>query len=443
MEMKWFVLALAVVMYLLVICVQDRKVWFTSIAALILIALGSFMPGSTFPAAGSAGKNLYALSHAFSSLVNWNVLMIYVGSMTIAALFIYSRVPARIADVIVDSSPSTGVAIVLILAMTGIISIFVENVATVLVMAPIALALCRKLKINPTYFMVGLAVMSNLEGTATLIGDPPSMIFASYAGYTFNDFFVHGGRISIFFMVQAGMIVGCLYFYAIFAGQKGKAEVAKEKVVSYFPAVLLLLMIFGLAGISFIHTDFGYLSGLYVALLGFAGVLWYRFSQHKTKDETWTLIKELDWETIAFLIGIFIVVGAVSETGLLGDFASFLARITGGSVSAGFILILAVSIIISGFVDNVPYIIVMLPVAQALARQMNLAPELYMFALLIGSCLGGNLTPFGASANIVAMGILKKEGYPMSFGGWLKIGAPFTVLTTAAAALVLWAVWAA
>jgi Na+/H+ antiporter NhaD/arsenite permease-like protein len=441
MEMKWFVLALAVVMYLLVICVQDKKVWFTSIAALAVIVLGMLMPGSIFPEAGSAQGPLYALTHAFGSLVNWNVLMIYVGSMMIAALFIYSKVPARIADIIVDSSPSTGIAIILILAMTGTISIFVENVATVLVMAPIALALCRKLKINPTYFMVGLAVMSNLEGTATLVGDPPSMIFASYAGYTFNDFFVHSGRASIFFIVQAGMLAGCLYFYAFFAGQKGRAEVAKEKVVSYFPAVLLLLMILGLAGISFVHTDFKYLSGLYVITLGLAGLLWFRFFQHKTKSESWALVRELDWETIAFLVGIFIVVGAVSETGLLQDFASFLARITGGSIFAGFVLILVVSIIISGFVDNVPYIIVMLPVAQSLAAQMNLAPELYMFALLIGSCLGGNLTPFGASANIVAMGILKKEGRPMTFGGWLKIGAPFTVITVAASALTLWALW--
>jgi Na+/H+ antiporter NhaD/arsenite permease-like protein len=442
MEMKWFVLALAAVMYLLVICVQDKKVWFTSIAALAVVVLGALLPGSIFPRGDGRLEHMYAVYHAAGTLINWNVLMIYVGSMTIAALFIYSKVPARIADFIVDSAPSTGIAIVLILAMTGIISIFVENVATVLVMAPIALALCRKLKINPTYFMVGLAVMSNLEGTATLVGDPPSMIFASYAGYTFNDFFIHNGRASIFFMVQAGMIAGCLFFYVYFARQKGKTEVAKEKVVSYFPAVLLLLMIFGLAAISFIHTDFGYLSGLFVMMLGGAGVLWYRFIQHKTRKETWTLVRELDWETIAFLIGIFIVVGAVSETGLLRDFASFLARITGGSVSAGFVLILAVSILISGFVDNVPYIIVMLPVSQALAGQMNLAPELYMFALLIGSCLGGNLTPFGASANIVAMGILKKEGYPMSFGGWLRIGAPFTLITTATAAVLLWLVWA-
>src|SRR5574344_538268 len=139
--------------------------------ALAVIVISMIMPGSIFTGSDS---RMYALSHAFGGLVNWNVLMIYVGSMTIAALFIHSKVPARIADVIVDNSRSTGVAIVLILAMTGIISIFVENGATVLVMAPIALALCRKLKINPTYFMVGLAVMSNLEGTATLVGDRKS-----------------------------------------------------------------------------------------------------------------------------------------------------------------------------------------------------------------------------------------------------------------------------
>ena len=123
-------------------------------------------------------------------------------------------------------------------------------------------------------------------------------------------------------------------------------------------------------------------------------------------------------------------------------FASFLAVITGGSKFAGFVIILLVSVAISGFVDNVPYIIAMLPVASSLAKNMGLKPELYMFALLVGSCLGGNLTPFGASANIVSMGILKKEGYPMSFAGWLKLGVPFTVITTAAAGLVLWLLWA-
>ena len=416
----------------------------TSVAALAVVVLGFLCQG------GAIGGNVFEqlsgpaalFYHIFFELINWNILMIYVGSMIIAALFIYSRVPARIADALVTISPSTGIAVVLILAMTGIISIFVENVATVLVMAPIALALSRKLKLNPVPFMIGLALMSNLEGTATLVGDPPSMIFASYAHYTFNDFFVSQGKISIFFFIQAGLLIGCIFFYCFFSKAKEKATVDKEDVISYVPLWLLLIMITGLAIISFLSSELGYSSGCLILGLGLIGLVWYHLKQKKTYGEVWDLVKELDWETIAFLIGIFVVVGAISETGLLGDFALWLAHVTGGSKFLGFLLILLFSILISGFVDNVPYIIVMLPVAGNLAQAMGIQKELFMFALLIGSCLGGNLTPFGASANVVAMGILKKEGHPITFPGFLKISAPFTVLTTAAAAALLWLIWA-
>ena len=443
-DIKWIILGIALVMYLLVIIFQEKKVWMTSVAALAVIVLGFLAQGGAL--AGNVFEPLSGapalVHHIFLELINWNILMIYVGSMIIAALFIYSRVPARIADALVTVSPSTGIAVILILAMTGIISIFVENVATVLVMAPIALALSKKLKLNPVPFMIGLALMSNLEGTATLVGDPPSMIFASYAHYSFNDFFVHQGKISIFFFIQAGMLVGCIFFYCFFSKAKEKASVDKEPVISYLPLWLLLIMIAGLAVISFLTPELGYSSGCFVLGLGLLGLLWYRLSQKKSPAEIWTLVKELDWETIAFLIGIFVVVGAISETGLLDDFALWLAHVTGGSKFAGFILILAFSILISGFVDNVPYIIVMLPVAGSLATGLGIQKELLMFALLIGSCLGGNLTPFGASANVVAMGILKKEGHPITFTGFLKISAPFTILTTAAAAALLWAIWA-
>lgn len=448
--LKWVVLALAVLMYVLVIVFQDKKVWFTTFTAIILIALGTIFPGVIFTDGSASVGRDFALFHSLSSLINWNVLMIYVGSMTVAALFLYSKVPAKIADFLVARSPSTGVAVVLILAMTGIISIFVENVATVLVMAPIALAMCKKLKMNPTMFMVGLAVMSNLEGTATLVGDPPSMIFAAEAGYTFNDFFVHSGKLSIFFVVQTGLLAGCIFFYFVFAKLKDKVLVEGEKIISAVPAHLLLALIFGLAAISFIQerVDFEYLSGCYVIFLAVVGIFWYMLSQKKSKQETWLLIKELDWETIAFLIGIFVVVGAISGAGLLDDLATFLVQKTGGSELLGFIMILLVSILISGFVDNVPYIMVMLPVAKKMAFALGMVDpvtgvgaELFMFALLVGSCLGGNLTPFGASANVVAMGIVKKEGYPMSFAKWLKLGGTFTFITTAASALVLWFIW--
>ena len=442
MELKWIVLALAILMYIFVIIFQNKKVWFTTGAVFLLLILGMIFPGQVFSEGLASSGRFTVISHSLFELINWNILMIYVGSMIIAALFIYSKVPAIIADRIVSHSPNTGIAVVLILAMTGIISIFVENVATVLVMAPIAMALSKKLKLNPIPFMIGLAVMSNLEGTATLVGDPPSMIFASYSGYNFNDFFVHQGKLSIFFIIQVGMIVGCIFFYCIFGRVKEKAQIEKDTAISYVPLILLLLMIFGLAGISFFSTELGYSSGCFVLGLGIIGLLWYKFSQKKNASELWTLVKELDWETIFFLIGIFVVVGAISETGLLQDFAVFIEKLIGGNVFLGFILILAFSVLISGFVDNVPYIIVMLPVAQTLATNIGVAQEIYMFALLVGSCLGGNLTPFGASANIVAMGILKKEGYPVNFGGFLKISAPFTILTTASAAAVLWLIWA-
>lgn len=441
-EMKWFVLFLAVLMYVLVIAIPEKKVWFTSAAAILLVALGTFFPGRIFlPDEGSRVGALSAITHSFFDIVNWNVLMIYVGSMIIAALFIYSKVPARIADFIVEKSRNTGIAIILILMMTGIISIFVENVATVLVMAPIALALSKKLNLNPTYFMVGLAVMSNLEGTATLVGDPPSMIFASYAGYTFNDFFFHQGKISVFFFIQMGLFVGCLFFYFYFMKNKEKALVEKTKIVSVFPAVLLAVMIVGLALISFIKDAPHFISGTYVMLLGILGIVWYSLIRKNSKENTWLLVKGLDWETILFISGIFIVVGAISEAGLLEDFSDFLSKTIGGNKLAGFVLILLVSMI-SGFIDNVPYIIVMLPVTDRLAQSVGTGAELYMFALLVGSCLGGNLTPYGASANVVAMGIVKKEGYPMTFAKWLKICVPFTFLTTAASALLLWFVWA-
>lgn len=440
-SLKYVVLAIAVLMYILVILFQNKKVWFTSVAALIVIILGMIFPGQIFIQPEQASR-IYAFTHSVFQIINWNVIMIYLGSMIIAALFLYSNVPARIADGIITNSKNTGIAIVLILAMTGIISIFVENVATVLVMAPIALALCKKLNKNPTYFMIGLAVMSNMEGTATLVGDPPSMIFAAYAGYNFNDFFVHQGRLSIFFIIQAGLIVGCIFFYFFFAklGKK-KLEVEKTPVISWVPFIILLIMIFGLGAVSFINTDFAYLSGLYVFALGLISLIWFHVSQKKDMQEIKTLIKELDWETIFFLLGIFIVVGAIQETGLLEQFALFLSTICGGSKFLGFMIILVVSVLISGFVDNVPYIIAMLPVAGNLAINMNLNKELFMFALLIGSCLGGNLTPYGASANVASMGIVKKEGYPMKFGDWLKVAVPFTILTTGMSALVLWLLW--
>ncbi|MDR2795201.1 MAG: citrate transporter [Spirochaetaceae bacterium] len=423
---SWVTLAIVCVMYAAVIIFPRNKAYITISAAVLVVLLGAASP-----------------VEALTRHINWNILLIYIGSLVIAELFIYSRVPARIADNIINVSPNAGIAIVVILIITGLISAFVENVATVLVMAPIALSLSKKININPALFMTGLAVMANLQGTATLVGDPPSMIFASYANYGFNDFFFFHGRPSIFFVIQVGMLTGAVFFYVIFLKNgKQRISVDREGILSLVPSVLLILMISGLAACSFIfHSGVTFIAGLLVIALGIAGILWYAFIRKEGGAAVKKLVFGLDWETILFLIGIFVVIGALSDTGLLTDFAGFLSGVINGSLLAGFVIIIIVSIIISGFVDNVPYIIAMLPVTKTLALDMGIAPELYMFALLVGSCLGGNLTPFGASANIVATGLLKKEGVNLNFAGWLKIGGPFTLITTAAASLFLWFTW--
>lgn len=423
--MKYLVLAIAVLMYGLVIAFTGKKAWFTLGAAALVVALGVVSP-----------------YHALFQLVNWNVLLIYIGSLVIADLFIYSRVPAWAADKIVEKSPTLGLGIVAILVMTGLLSAFVENVATVLVMAPIALALSRKVKMAPTYFMIGLAVMANLQGTATLVGDPPSMIFAGYANYSFNDFFFYDGRPSIFFAVQAGMLVGAAYFYWYFR-KLGKTSIDLEiqKILSWVPTILLGLLIVGLAVISFFFSGLT-VSGIWCMGLAVAGLLWFVIVRKEPVSEAVSLVKRLDWETILFLVGIFIVLGAISEVGLLEDLGNFLQGIIGTNMVLGFVIIVGISVLLSGFIDNVPYIIVMLPVAAALATNLGLPRELYMFGLLIGSCLGGNLTPFGASANVVATSLVKKEsGIVVNFGEWLKVAGPFTILTTATSALVVFLLW--
>ena len=423
-RMKWVILAITVVMYVLIIAFPKRKSWAAMATAALMLILRAITP-------------LEALE-----FINVTVLMIFIGALLLADLFIYSRVPAMIADTIVMKSPNSGFAILAILVMTAIISAFVENVATVLVMAPIALALCEKLKISPRMFIVGLAVMANLEGTATLVGDPPSMIFAGFSGYGFNDFFFYNGRPSIFFAVQIGMIAGALFFYYFFAKTgKNNLQIEKTVIVSKVPATLLIIKIVGLALFSFIFNGLTIASGILVVALAVVGFFWYWLGRREGIAKSWKMVKELDWDTVFFLVGIFLVIGAIETSGLLEDFAGVLLRLIGSNVLLGFVLIIGVSVIISGFVDNVPYIIAMLPVASTVSNQLGLKPELYMFALLIGSCLGGNLTPYGASANVVSMGILRKHNDPINFSQWLKIALPFTVLTVAAATAFVWFVW--
>jgi Na+/H+ antiporter NhaD/arsenite permease-like protein len=382
--------------------------------------------------------NTISLKEAFWA-INWNVMGIFVGTLVVANFFMESRVPAVIAELIVDKARNTTWAILSICLLTGFISAFVENVATVLIIAPIALTLAKKLKMNPVKMMIAIAVSSNLQGTATLIGDPPSMLLAGFAKMNFMDFFFYKGRPSIFFAVELGALVSFLVLFFIFKPEKEKVRlILVEKVKSWIPTILLVALVLLLAISSFLDTGFSYIAGTICMIFAVISILWEKFIN---QGEILDGIKALDWDTAFFLAGIFIIVGSISLTGGIDAIAKFVSQIIRGNVFFGYTLLVFISVILSAFIDNVPFLAAMLPVAISMAHTLNINPSLFLFGLLIGASLGGNITPIGASANIVACGLLKKEGHEVSFKDFMQIGIPFTFAAVTAAYLFIWFVW--
>jgi Na+/H+ antiporter NhaD/arsenite permease-like protein len=375
---------------------------------------------------------------AFGS-VNWNVMGIFVGTLAVADVFMRSKVPAVIAEIIVDKSKNTAWAILLLCALTGFISAFVENVATVLIIAPIALMLARKINLNPMKMMIAIAISSNLQGMATLIGDPPSMLLAGFTKMNFSDFFLYRGKPSIFFAVELGAFASFFVLMFLFRKERHKVKVVPvEKVQSWTPTVLLVLLIILLAVSSFFDTGFTSAAGIICMVMGVISVIWEKMANKRSVFE---LIKSLDWDTTLFLMGIFILVGSLVLTGWVDSIAQCLSNVIGGNIFFGYTLLVFISVIVSAFVDNVPFLAAMLPVAIQMANKLNVNPPLFLFGILIGASLGGNITPIGASANIVTCGLLKKEGYEVRFKDFMKIGIPFTFAAVFAAYLFVWFVW--
>lgn len=414
-------LLIFILAYILFVFLPKKRTQISLLGAMLLIILGVVSPKEAFLA------------------INWNVMGIFVGTLVVADIFMESRVPAYIAEIIVDKAKNTAWAILLICALSGFISAFVENVATVLIVAPIALALAKKLKINPTNMMIAIAVSSNLQGTATLIGDPPSMLLGGFTRMNFGDFFFYQGRPSIFFAVELGAITSFVVLYLIFRKHKEKMQLLKvEKVRSWVPTILLVSLILLLALSSFFDTGFSYMAGIICMIFGIISLFWEKFIY---KNSIMEGIKSLDWETTFFLVGIFILVGSVTLTGWIETISNFLSGLVGNNIFLGYTLIVFVSVFLSAFIDNVPFLAAMLPVAISLSDKLQINPSLFLFGLLIGASLGGNITPIGASANIVACGLLKKEGYEVKFGPFARIGLPFTLAAVLAAYLFVWFIW--
>jgi len=389
------------------------------------------------------------------TIINWNVLGIFWGTLVVAQLFSFSGVPAYLANILVVKARYVSWAILSVCVVTGAISMFVENVATVLIVVPIALAIAQKLRVSPVPFLISIAITSNLQGAATLVGDPPSIILAGFSEMNFNDFFFLSGRPSIFFAIQLGALasIGVLYF--VFRRYRERVGVVERaEVKTWTPSFLLGFMVLSLVGTSFLGNSINHLlsvnlSGIICVVFGFIGLIWYRLSgigSRKSNGEKlgrviFHDIKSLDWETFFFLAGIFLIVGSLTKVGIIDDLTSFFIRFVRDNRLMAYLMIVWGSVFFSAFVDNVPYILAMLPVVRSLALGMGMNPYLLYFGLLIGASVGGNITPIGASANVVACGILKRNNYTVDFIQFIRIGLPFTFFAVLASSTFIWLVW--
>ena len=375
--------------------------------------------------------------------IDWNVLLMIAGTMGLVQLFIDSHMPARLADMIMLKVPNVQMAAVALALFAGIISAFVDNVATVLMVAPVALAICKKLKTNPVPFIIGIAVSSNLQGAATLVGDTTAIMLGSYADMSFLDFFWYKGRPGIFFAVELGAIASALILAWLFRKEKDSIEQHGEltPVTDYVPTVLLVGMIALLISASFIPVKPDITNGLICVSLFVIGMV-YTFARTRSADAFLGPIKSIDFETIGLLFGLFLVIGGITNMGVVDAAAGLLARMGGGNVFVIYTVIVWASVLFSAFIDNIPYVATMLPVVTGLASTLGIDPTLLYFGLLSGATLGGNCTPIGASANITGIGILRREGYEVKTGDFCRIGIPFTLAAVIPAYIYFWLLYA-
>ena len=374
--------------------------------------------------------------------VDWNVILMIAGTMGIVFLFIESKMPSLLADLIISKMPNVKWVIIALSLFAGIISAFVDNVATVLMVAPVALVVAKKLNISPVPAIIAIAISSNLQGAATLVGDTTSILLGGYANMDFLDFFVYKGHVGLFWVVQAGAIFSAVTLLIVFRRYGQKVNLEERTVVTdFFPTWLLLGTVVLLILASFIPEKPHVTNGLICMGLMIVGLVRESCLRGAFKTTFAQAFKEIDWYTLLLLSGLFIVIAGIAEAGVVDEISRVFVRMSGGNLFAIYSLLVWASVVFSAFIDNIPYVATMLPVTAGIARLMGVDPTILYFGLLCGATLGGNLTPIGASANITALGILRKYGYEASTKDFMKISIPFTLTAVFSGYLLVWFIW--
>ncbi len=423
-SLKTIAIILFVVMYVLMVALPKRRAIVALSTAAIFVAL-----------------RILPLKEVFGA-IDWNVLLMIFGTMVIVDYFIESKMPNLIAEKILNLAPNVMWVTILMSLFSGIISAFIDNVATVLMVAPVGLAICKKLKISPVSMIICIAVSSNLQGAATLVGDTTSIMLAAAAGMDFNDFFWTTGRPGIFFAVELGALATVPIMMVLFRKDKEPVSSTEStKVTDYVPTIMMLGHVVLLIIASFIPDKPDITNGVICMVCGIINIVW-EIVLSKGTDSMWHSLKAIDYDTMLLLAGLFCVIAGITNVGIIDELAGMIASAGKGNVFLLYTVIVFGSVAISAFIDNIPYVATMLPVLGSLAAVMNTDPTLLYFGLLIGATLGGNLTPIGASANIAGVGMLRKEGYEVQFRDFMKIGVPFTLTAVIVGYLFIWIVYA-
>ena len=375
------------------------------------------------------------------SVINWNVIMMIGGTMVIVYYFIESKMPNRLAEIILEKCPTVMWVIILMSLFAGAVSAFIDNVATVLMIAPVGLAICKKLKISPVSMLLAIAVSSNLQGAATLVGDTTSIMLGAYAKMNFMQFFFMNGKPGIFWAVELGALLTVPVMLFLFHNLNQPVEATeKTEVEGIFPTIALCGVVICLIIASFIPNTPSTINGIICCIIALLCML-VDFRMKKMPENLRKAILSIDFETLCILTGLFLVIQGITDVGIIDMVANGIAKVGGKNLFLLYTIIVWGSVLFSAFVDNIPYVATMLPIITGISQLLGIEPYLLYFGLLSGATLGGNITPIGASANITAVGMLKQNGYTVKFSDFMKIGLPFTFVAVMAGYLFIWFTW--
>jgi Na+/H+ antiporter NhaD/arsenite permease-like protein len=370
--------------------------------------------------------------------IDWDVIFLLLGMMIIVSVLRQTGVFEYIAIWSAKRAKGSPLRVMILLVLvTALASALLDNVTTVLLVAPVTLLVCDRLEINPVPFLVAEVFASNIGGASTLVGDPPNIIIASRAGLTFNDFLIHMAPIVIIVMAVFVAMLPRLFRGSFGVDPDRVADVMslEEREAIRDPTLLVkCAVVLVLVFTAFVAHPVLHIEPSIVALVG-AGVL-ILISRLERSD----YLGSVEWETLLFFAGLFIMVGALVKTGVVDALAKSAIEITGGNALLTVMLILGVSAPVSGIIDNIPYVATMTPIVSELAASVSggTDPNVLWWALALGADFGGNLTAVGASANVVMLGIARRAGNPISFWEFTRKGLVVTVMSIALSAVYLW-----